>query len=131
MNYLILIYTKAPTFGHPAFLHAEEVLAMSEDERAAMVRDSEALFAEISASGELVSGAALADPSLTRTFQTRGNVPAVTDGPFAETKEQMAGVLIVNCATAERAEEIASRIPESRVCAVELRPIVDMGSARK
>jgi hypothetical protein len=51
-------------------------------------------------------------------------VPAVTDGPFAEAKEQLAGYLVVECESPERAVEIAARWPDARYAAMEVRPIM-------
>jgi hypothetical protein len=51
----------------------------------------DALMAELTESGEWVGGEALADSSRTRTVRVRNGVPAVTDGPYAEAKEQLAG----------------------------------------
>ncbi|WP_344832260.1 YciI family protein [Actinocorallia longicatena] len=84
----------------------------------------DALMEELQASGELVGGQALADAATARTVRVRGGVPAVTDGPFAESKEQLAGYLIVDCETEERAVEIATRWPDARYWAMEVRPIM-------
>ena len=67
-------------------------------------------MAELTESGELVGGQALADPSTTRTIRQRGGQPAVTDGPFVESKEQFAGYLVVDCESLERAIEIAATL---------------------
>ena len=68
-----------------------------------------ALLKELTESGELVGTQALADPSNTKTVRVRDGVPAITDGPFAEAKEQLGGYLIVDCASPERATEVAAR----------------------
>ena len=57
----------------------------------------------------------------------RGGVPAVTNGPYSEAKEQLAGFFVVDCETPERATQIAGRFPDARFTAVEVRPI--MGSS--
>ena len=85
-----------------------------------------ALNDEITASGEAVGGQALSDPSHTRTVRLRDGSASVTDGPFAETKEHLAGFYVVDCDSAERAIEIAARIPDARYNAVEVRPIVEI-----
>ena len=64
----------------------------------------DALSESCTASGELVGGAALADPPNSRTVRVRDGVPAVTDGPFAEAKEQLAGYYVVDCESIERAD---------------------------
>jgi hypothetical protein len=80
---------------------------------------------ELTESGELVGGEALADGSHTRTVRVRGGVPAITDGPFAEAKEQLAGYLTVDCDSIERAVDIAARWPDARYWAMEVRPVMD------
>lgn len=125
MKYLMLIYSNPEPWGHPSYLSIPETLAMDESEREAMLAEGEAWFDEIRQSGELVSAEALAAPLTARTVRVRDNAPLVTDGPYVEAKEQMAGVFVLDCATPERAEEIASGVPDARFSAVELRPIMD------
>ena len=124
MKYLLLIYSNPESWGHPIFLHNKEALAMSAAERDAMAGELDRLITEIAESGELLSIEALADPGTARTVRVRDQVPVVTDGPFVESKEQMAGVFVLDCASPERAEEIAARFPDARFSAVELRPIM-------
>jgi hypothetical protein len=118
----MLIYSNPDNWGHPTFLS----VPAAADVREEMSRQLDTLIAEIRDSGELVSVAALADPVLARTVRVRDGVPVATDGPYIEAKEQMAGLFVVDCATPERAEEIAARFPEARWFAVEVRPIMEM-----
>jgi hypothetical protein len=68
------------------------------------------LVRDLSQSGELVGAEGLTPPAQTRIVRAvTGGAPQVTDGPFAETKEFLAGYWIVDCATPERAYEIAAR----------------------
>jgi hypothetical protein len=99
--------------------------ALSEEERERLMTEADAFMQEFSESGELVGGAALADPSNGKTVRVRDGVPAVTDGPFAEAKEQLAGYYVLDCESIERATEIAARDPAARLWAVEVRPIMD------
>jgi hypothetical protein len=89
----------------------------------------DAVMQELTESGELVGGEALADPSNTKTVRVRSGVPAVTDGPFAEAKEHLGGYLIVECERPERATEIAARWPNARFGRMEVRPIMDQSGA--
>jgi hypothetical protein len=89
----------------------------------------DAVMQELTESGELVGGEALADPSNTKTVRVRSGVPAVTDGPFAEAKEHLGGYLIVECERPERATEIAARWPNARFGTMEVRPIMDPSGA--
>ena len=84
---------------------------------------------ELRESGELVAGEGLADGSNAKTVRVRDSVPAITDGPYAEAKEQMAGYLIVDCETEERAVEIAARWPDARYFAMEVRPVMHNAAA--
>ena len=114
MNYVILIY------------HNPEAMAvwerMSEPDRARGLRVYAELNEELAASGELVATRALADRSLAKRVRLAEGRPLATDGPFAEAKEELAGIYIVDCDSAERAVEIAARIPEARFGLVEVRP---------
>ena len=114
MNYVVLIY------------HNPEAMAvwnsMSEADRARGLRVYDELKEELSARGELVATQALADRSLSRRVSVRDGRTLVTDGPFAEVKEDLAGLFIVDCDSLERAVEIAGRIPEAGLGLVEVRP---------
>ena len=71
----------------------------------------EALNAELTASGELVGGEALSWPEMSKIVRSDGgSAPVVTDGPYAEAKEQLAGFQIVDVESMERAIEIAARV---------------------
>ncbi|MGW0804006.1 YciI family protein [Nonomuraea sp. NPDC002799] len=110
---MLLIYT------NPA---AQQAVA---DRVGDVLAEIDTLMKELGESGELVGGQALDGPGTARTVRVRDGVPAVTDGPFLEAKEWLAGYLIVDCAGVERAIEIAARWPDARLCAMEVRPIVD------
>ncbi|MEO3926399.1 YciI family protein [Micromonosporaceae bacterium B7E4] len=126
MKYMLLIHANPQNWGHPTFLRTAEALAMSPEERAELSREFETLLTEIHESGELVSAEALPDPAQTRTVRVRDGVPAVTDGPFVEAKEQFAGYFIVDCESMERATEIAARFPDTRFGgAVEVRAVME------
>ena len=94
-------------------------------------QDMDAIFAEVgaimeelNANGEWVSGEALADISQTKVVRVKDGTPAITDGPFAEAKEHLAGFCIFDVASEERALEIAARWPDARMGGVELRPLM-------
>jgi hypothetical protein len=110
---MLLIYTNAVT---------AEALARDRD---GIMAEVDALVGELMDSGEWVGGEGLADAASARTVRVRGGVPAVTDGPFVESKEQMAGYCLVDCDSMERAIDIAMRWPDARYCAMEVRPVVD------
>lgn len=118
MKYILLIYQ------NPAAAQA-----LSEDERNQIFGEVDKIITELTESGEWIGGEGLADGSQTRTIRVRGGVPAVTDGPFLESKEQLAGYSLFECETPERAIEIAARWPDARYWAVELRPLMQAGGS--
>ena len=116
MKYMLLIYQNPAAWEN-----------LSEEERNRVFGEVDALVGELTPSGEFVGGEGLAHPSNTRTVRVRDGVPAVTDGPFIESKEQLVGYCIVQCDTPERATEIAARWPDARYWALEVRPIMEPG----
>ena len=74
--------------------------------------------------GELVGYAALAGPERTTTVRERDGNRTVTDGPYLEAKEFFAGYYLVDCATHERAVELAGMLHEARLCGIEIRPLI-------
>ena len=118
MKYIVLIYDNANTretfFGE----QGEELMA-----------EVNAIMKELTDSGELVGGEALADPSNTKTIRLVDGAPAITDGPFAEAKEHLGGYLILDCESVERAAEIARRWPSARFTPLEVRPLMDASGA--
>jgi len=116
MKYLILIY------HNPQARQIWE--SFSEEERTEGLGVYAALNEELRASGELIVTEALADASEARHVTVRDGQPISTDGPFAETKEQLAGFYLVDCESMDRAVEIAGRIPEASMGLLEVRPVM-------
>ncbi|GAA2709913.1 YciI family protein [Micromonospora olivasterospora] len=116
MKYMLLIWNR------PGFVEG-----LSEEDRNAIFGGVDEIMKELTESGELVGGQALADPSQTRTVRLVGDRTEVTDGPFMESKEQFAGYLTVDCESPERAAEIAARWPDVRMGfgVLEVRPLMD------
>ncbi len=85
-----------------------------------------ALMEDLIASGELIVSHALADPSLSRRVSVQEGRTLTTDGPFAEAKELLAGFVLVECESIERAIEHAARVPEAALGLVEVRPVMDL-----
>jgi hypothetical protein len=84
-----------------------------------------ALSDELAAAGLLVASEGLTDPSLSTTVQVRDGQTLTTDGPFAESKEYLAGFYLVDVEKLEDAVEIAARLPDAAVTSVEVRPVFD------
>ena len=116
MKYLLLIHVN-PTLMETLTEAEQNEIFSAHDEFQKPLRES----------GELLGFAALADPANTATVRVRGGVPAVTDGPYVEAKEFLAGYYVVDCESRERAIELAAQIPDARYTAVEVRPVMDDG----
>jgi len=91
--------------------------------RANEVPQWEALFAELGPLGVLGFSVELDSPSTAKTVRVRDGETIVTDGPFAETKEQIGGVIEIEAADLDQAIGIAARIPVATSASVELRPV--------
>ena len=114
MKYMLMIYDNPDT---------RELFSSPEGQE--LMGEVEALMAQLTESGELVGGEALADPSQTRTVRIADGAPVVTDGPLAEAKEHFGGYLMVECDSIERAVEIAASWPSARYARMEVRPVME------
>lgn len=97
--------------------------AMSPEEIAAHFEAMQVLQEELTATGELVTAFGLSEPARAQTVDIRGGTPVVSDGPYAETKEFLAGFGIIDVATHDRAVELAARFAGVVATRVELRPV--------
>ena len=93
--------------------------------RAQEIPKWEALFGELGPSGVLGFGAELDSPSTAKTVRVRDGETLVTDGPYAETKEQIGGLMLLECDDLDQAISVAAKIPVATRASVELRPIVE------
>jgi hypothetical protein len=100
--------------------------ALSEEEHNEVMTGHGEFIEEIKKTGEFVFTQALADPSQSSVVRVRDGVPAVTDGPYLESKEYLAGYYVVECETKERAQELGAMIPDAKVegLGIEVRPIM-------
>jgi hypothetical protein len=112
MKYMLLIYGNTETWDA---LGAEGIEAVYDVHRG--------ILAETRASGELLASDGLTTDNA-RVVQVRDGVPAVTDGPFTESKEVLAGYYLLDC-TLERATELAARLPEARYSPIEVRALTE------
>ncbi|WP_163507313.1 YciI family protein [Fodinicola acaciae] len=119
MKYLILIY------HNPEM--AKLWQSMPPERRAAGLRAYEVLNDELRASGELVATEPVSQTKVTRVTAHDGRT-SLSDGPFAEAKEHLAGFYLVDCVSEERAYDIAGRIPEAAFGVVEVRPTLDLSA---
>jgi hypothetical protein len=118
VKYLILIY------GNPASRAIWE--GFSDAQRAEGLAYYAALNEDLVESGEMIASAALADPSVARRVLVREGQTITSDGPFAEVKEHLAGIFLVECEGLERAVEVAARVPEAALGLVEVRPVREL-----
>ena len=112
MKYMLLIY------------HAEQAWGgLTEQERQKMYADYGQFTQEIMASGHYVSGSELHPVSTATSVRVRDGEQLATDGPFAETKEQLGGYYLIEAGNLDEAIGIAARIPSARVGTIEVRPL--------
>ncbi len=121
MKYVALLSNAADDVARWQTLTPEE--ARAEDEREAP--KWMALMGELGAGGNLLEGVELSLPSTAKTVRVRDGETIVTDGPYAETKEQIGGFFLLECADLDHAISIAARIPVAERGSVELRPIAE------
>ncbi|KAA0021357.1 YciI family protein [Antrihabitans cavernicola] len=105
--------------------------ALTEDERDAVMGGHGAFMETVTKSGELISTAALADPSQSAVVRVRDGIRAVTDGPYLEAKEFLGGYYLVECDSQDRALDLAALIPDAGIdgLGIEVRPVVFAGTA--
>ena len=100
--------------------------ALTDEEKMALGSGHGAFIEALTASGELVTTQALADPSQAAVVSVRNGQPAVTDGPFLESKEYLGGFYLIDCESKERALELAAQIPDAAIegLGVEVRQVM-------
>jgi len=114
MQYLLLIYDSEKTLQ-----------AMSEAAGAQMSADYMTFTKEIHASGHFKAGDALQPIHTATTVRVRDGKPAITDGPFAETREQLGGYYLIDAKDLDEATAIAARIPSAKTGSIEIRPVMN------
>jgi len=114
MKYVLLIYDEERTWGK-----------LSPADQQAMMAEYRKFSEELKASGQYVSGSQLHPVSAASSVRVREGKRLVTDGPFAETREQLGGYYLVNCANLDEALALAARIPSARFGTIEVRPLVE------
>lgn len=120
MEYLLLVYTD--TALHDALPQAEFDARMRQ-----CLRHAD----ELRDQGTLKDFRQLEEPRTARSVRIRGGKTAVVDGPFAETKEVLAGFNLIQADSLEEAVEIARHIPWAQTGCIEVRPVRDAGAVRR
>jgi hypothetical protein len=118
MQYLLLIYNAETQFD-----------AMSEAQRGQMFQEFGAFTQSMIASGNYKGGNRLHPVSKATTVRVKDGKTLVTDGPFAETKEQLGGYYLIEAADLDEATALAARVPAARIGSIEVRPIVTMAQS--
>lgn len=114
MKYMLLIY------------HGEQSWdAISENERQEVYLEYRKLREDLVSRGQFVTGSQLQPIATATTVRVRDGKEMVTDGPFAETHEQLGGYFLIEAANLDEATAIAARIPSARTGTVEVRPLVE------
>jgi len=131
MKYMILMNSSQQDYDALAGKDTGKSAWTAEDAQA-MGEFMEALTQDLEKAGELVDTQGLAAPVHTRRVTLQAGVPVVTDGPYAETQEVLAGYWIVECESFDRATEIAARLSECpggpEGSYADVRPIVESRS---
>ena len=113
MEYLLLIYNG----------EAADPFKMSAAQRSEITQAYMAFTQDLTKSGKNKGGNALEGPATATTVRVRNGKTTVTDGPFAETKEQLGGYYLVEAKDLDEAISIAARIPGARYGSIEVRPV--------
>ena len=114
MRYLCLIYDEEKKVG-----------AMSKSESDAFMGEYGAFTEGIQKSGHFLGGEALQPVHTATTVRVRNGKVSTTDGPFAETKEQLGGYYLINARDLNDAIQVAAKIPSARIGTVEVRPLME------
>ena len=108
-----------------AYEAEQDLKSLSREEWLALRQETLDYVAALRERGELLDTQALQSPTRARVARVRDGKGSVTDGPFAETKEQIGGYFLIEARDDEHALEIAAHWPSARIGAIEVRPIED------
>ncbi len=120
MRYLCLAYEAEETFN-----------AMSRSEWDALRKETLAYVEALQQSGHLILTNALKSARTAATLRVRNGKLSVTDGPFAETKEQLGGFFLINARDLNEAIQVASKWPSARLGNIEVRPVEEALSVER
>jgi hypothetical protein len=100
--------------------------ALNDAERQQCYRESTELAHQLEAAGQYLAAAPLHPTSTAASVRVRNGKPLVTDGPFAETREQLGGYFLIDAKNVDEAVAVAARIPLARLGTVEVRPVIEI-----
>jgi hypothetical protein len=115
MKYLCLVYIDEKMHD-----------ALSKSEYDALVSESLAYDEELRKSGHLIAAQALKPVQAAKTLRPQRGKMSIIDGPFAETKEQLGGFILIDAKDLNDAIQVASKIPPARLGCIEVRPIQEL-----
>jgi len=119
MKYMLLIYHEEKAWA-----------AYTEPERQEIYRQYRELIEELTRDGKYLLGDQLQPSATANSVQVRENKPLITDGPFAETREQLGGFFLIQAKDLAEANAIAARIPSALSGTIEVRPVVEEMAAK-
>ncbi|WP_191298508.1 YciI family protein [Lentzea cavernae] len=128
MKYVIMIHSNPQPWGHPTPDYLPDYQDMPEEQLKRLHAEFETLLGELREKGELLGGEALGAPESSRLYRWSDGKPLVTDGPYSEAKEHLAGFFLIDVDGQARAEEIAARFAGPGET-VELRPAMWPGGS--
>jgi hypothetical protein len=114
MKYMLLIHHDEQTWN-----------AHTEAERQDIYREYRELIQELQSGGQYLVGDQLQAAAAAKIVRVRDGKQLLTDGPFAETREQIGGFFLIEAKNLDEARDIAARIPSARTGAIEVRPAVE------
>ena len=117
MRYMLLLYGREADWKN-----------RSEQEKGQIFHEYMTFTEGIRNSGHYRAGDPLQPTSSATTVRSKNGKPVTTDGPFAETREQLGGYYIIEAKDLDEATAIAARIPAARTGSVEVRPIMEVGA---
>jgi hypothetical protein len=120
MKYLCLVYVEE-----------KKLNALSKGESEALIEESLAYDDELRKSGHYIVSNALQPVRLAVTVRSRDGKTFVTDGPFAETKEQLGGFVLIEASDLNDAIQVAAKIPPGRFGCIEVRPIQELDMTKE
>ncbi len=107
--------------------HNEEAFQkIAKDKQQQMLAESIELTHQLHAAGQYLSASPLQPAATAVMVRMREGKPLVTDGPFIETREQIAGYFLINARNLNEAVSIAGRVPGARIGTVEVRPLIEI-----
>ncbi len=119
MQYLLLIYHSEADWAKRAVAEQEPIYG-----------EYRQLREQLSEKGKYLGGSQLKPTGMATTVRVRDGKRVVTDGPFAETKEQLGGYFLIEASDLDEAIAVAGRIPAAREGSIEIRPLVVREAAR-